>query len=116
MDFATFSKTNAQRCDRWHDMDDWSVAEWTNALAGEAGEASNVAKKLLRFDQNLKGPNGYSNNGDDRAAIVEALGKELADVVIYADLVARRIGIDLGALVAAKFNETSEKYGFPERL
>jgi NTP pyrophosphatase (non-canonical NTP hydrolase) len=116
MDFKTFSRTNWARCLRWHDPQSWSVAEWTNALAGEAGEACNKAKKLLRLDQDLKGPNGYHNNGASRDELIADLGDELADIVIYADLTAQRLGIDLGAAVAKKFNETSEKYGFPERL
>lgn len=114
--FAKLQKVNLERCVRWHDPATWSVSEWTNALAGEAGEASNQAKKLLRFDTGMTGPNGKHNNGDSREAIVAAIGAELADVVIYADLVAQRLELDLERLVREKFNETSRKYGFPETL
>lgn len=80
------------------DGSDWAVDSWTNALCGEAGEAANFAKKLLRGDLDL-----------DEAR--EKIGKELADVVIYADLTAKRLGLDLGQCVVSKFNEVSERIG-----
>jgi hypothetical protein len=75
-------------------------------LGGEVGEAQNAAKKLIRFR------NGWAGGSDAR----ENLAEELADTVICADLAAMKEGIDLGAAVVAKFNATSDKYGFPERL
>lgn len=83
---------------------DWSIAEWTNALAGEAGEASNIGKKLLRHD--------YENSQEG----IDELVKELADVVIYADLVAQRVGRRLDWAVIAKFNEVSERVGSEVKL
>ena len=81
---------------------DWSPAEWSNALAGEAGELCNMTKKLLR---------------DGPASIDMAeLGKEIADVVIYADLVATRMGFKLEDLVRQKFNEVSERRGSDIKL
>jgi NTP pyrophosphatase (non-canonical NTP hydrolase) len=59
---------------------DWSIAEWTNAMAGEAGEACNIAKKMIRGDY-----------GDDVELGVGELMDEIADVVIYADLVCQRL-------------------------
>lgn len=75
-------------------------------LAGEAGEACNAAKKIERAE------NGWKGGDPD----ISKLADELADVVICADLAAIRAGIDLAAAVARKFNATSEKHGFPERL
>lgn len=75
-------------------------------LAGECGEACNVAKKLARHEM------GWVGGDKD----VSKLADELADVVICADLAAQRAGIDLAAAVRQKFNATSEKHGFPERL
>ncbi len=77
-----------------------------NELAGEVGEACNVIKKLER--ERL----GWRGSKDT----VEHLAEELADVIITADLVAIRCGIDLGAAVAAKFNATSVKNGLSTRL
>ena len=68
-----------------------------NELAGEAGEASNVVKKLVREELGIRGSR----------TTVERLGEELADVVICADLLAQEYGIDLDAAVARKFNATS---------
>lgn len=71
-------------------------------LAGEAGEAANMCKKLKREELGLKG------SRVDK----EKLADELADVVICADLIAMDLGIDLGDRVRRKFNESSEKNGF----
>ena len=84
---------------------DWSIAEWTNALAGEAGEACNIAKKLLRGDY-----------GDDQELGIGELMDEIADVVIYADLVCQRVGRKLEIAVLNKFNEKSEQVGSEVRL
>ena len=32
-------------------LEDWSLAEWSNAMAGECGEACNLTKKMLRGDR-----------------------------------------------------------------
>lgn len=71
-------------------------------LAGEAGEACNVAKKLARHEMGMPG------GSED----IDALADELADVVICTDLAASRAGIDLGLAVARKVNRTSRKHGF----
>ena len=41
------------------------------------------------------------------------LADELADVVIYLDILAAQLGIDLGDAVMKKWNKTSEKVGAP---
>ena len=41
------------------------------------------------------------------------LADELADVVIYLDILASQLGIDLGKAVMAKWNRTSLKVGAP---
>jgi len=101
----TFRRLNAANLKRVSaflhspDLSDWSIAEWTNALCGEAGEAANIAKKILRKD-----------GGDANfTALKDALAKELADTVIYADLCASRLGIDLGQAVRQKFNEVTDR-------
>jgi NTP pyrophosphatase (non-canonical NTP hydrolase) len=84
---------------------DWSIAEWTNAMAGEAGEACNIAKKMIRGDY-----------GDDVELGVGELMDEIADVVIYADLVCQRLNRRLETAVFNKFNEVSERVGSDIRL
>lgn len=78
----------------------WTLAQWACAMAGEAGEACNVVKKTFRGDEVAK----------------DALAKELADIVIYADLLAKAANIDLGEAVIDKFNEVSVKRGAKVRL
>lgn len=75
---------------------------WGNAMAGECGEACNEVKKIDR--------DGWTPERQQK------LAKELADVVIYADLLAARFGIDLGAAVAEKFNEVSLRVGSARTL
>lgn len=41
------------------------------------------------------------------------LASELADVAIYLDLLAHRLGIDLGDAIMATWNAKSEKLGIP---
>ena len=71
-------------------------------LAGEAGEACNIMKKLARERMGLKG---------SRATEQELLD-ELADTVICCALAANHIRGDLAAAIRRKFNETSTKQGF----
>lgn len=77
---------------------DWALSKWSNAVLGELGEAANIIKKIERGDFTLE---------DGRAA----LGKELADVQIYLDLLANRAGVDLGRATIEKFNEVSKRVG-----
>jgi NTP pyrophosphatase (non-canonical NTP hydrolase) len=87
---------NVARCeDVFHQLDAWSPTDWACALAGETGEACNLIKKLRRGEE--------VESGD--------IARELADVVIYADLLAARCGIDLGEAVRCKFNEVSHRRG-----
>lgn len=101
------------RRDRWHGPDTvpWTGADWSNALAGEVGEAANVVKKLRRHDTGTAGARDGS-----RDELVHALALELADVAAYLVLVADHYAIDLPDAVAEKFNLVSEREGFPERL
>lgn len=111
--FSDLRAVNAMRCERWHapGSDPWTSADWSNALCGEAGELANVVKKLRRHETSAV------NDGDPSVEkLKEMAGEELADVIIYADLLANFLGVNLGQAVCAKFNKVSEKYGFPERL
>lgn len=85
------------------DGSDWALSVWANAVTGELGEAANLIKKIERGDFTL-------------AEAREELGKELADVATYLDLLAFRAGVDLGAAVLHKFNEVSERVGATTRI
>lgn len=112
LNLTTLRLANNTRAARWHGVDStWTGADWSNAMAGEMGEAANVVKKIRR------GEDGCPSERDpDRPTLIQQLGDEIADVLIYADLLAAYYGIDMGAAVKRKFNLVSEREGFPERI
>lgn len=105
--FKEFREQNEARNKRWMDGKPIPALFAACELGGEVGEALNVVKKLARSEYGIRG-------GSE--ATIEMLAEELGDVVICANLLAQRFGINLGLAVAEKFNKTSEKRGFPERL
>jgi len=78
------------------DGSDWLLSQWSNATCGELGEAANIIKKIEREDFTLEEVRGR-------------LANELADVVIYLDLLAHRAGINLGQATMDKWNEVSRR-------
>lgn len=117
---AGLREANSVRVKRWHGpagVDDWSITDWSNAVAGECGEMCNAVKKLRRIEGNLKNIN--TEPGRQLSTAIEAIhqiGREMADQIIYIDLLANKLGVDLHKAIAEKFNEKSVEYGFPERL
>src|SRR5437016_4810865 len=101
LDFATLRDINVARCNEvFHHLQEWSATDWACAFAGETGEACNKIKKLRR--------------GDPIA--IEDIGDEIADAIIYADLLAASLGIDLAEAVRRKFNRDSQKRGARQTL
>ena len=99
--FNLLREVNQARCeDIFHPLEDWSATDWATALAGEVGELCNYIKKLRRGEN----------------ITTRQLADELADTIIYADLLAAVLGIDLGEAVRAKFNLVSEQKGAHHRL
>ncbi len=121
--FDYVAEQNHIRAQRWHGehgLREWSPAEWTNALAGEVGELCNLTKKILRHDlgiQQLAEQEGrdYHNPGV-RSWLVERAAEEIAVSFIYLDLVATRLGLNLYDIIVDKWNLTSERENFPDRL
>lgn len=115
--FDELRRVNTARCKRWHpgfpDDETWMLSDWACAMAGEAGEALNVVKKIRRIDLGTLPP---SSREGDRDLLLRNLGEELADTVIYADLVAAKAHIDLARWVRTKFNGVSIRERWPERL
>jgi NTP pyrophosphatase (non-canonical NTP hydrolase) len=74
---------------------EWTLADWSNAIAGETGEMCNMIKKIRRGD----------------AIDPKEVGKELADIIIYADILASLLGLDLSDCIVQKFNEVSDRVG-----
>lgn len=87
---------NMRRCREAfkHEADPWNAAEWGCAIAGEAGELCNLLKKMRRGE----------------SVPLQDVADEIADVVIYLDLLAAELGVDLGAAIASKFNKVSERH------
>lgn len=107
MTFATLRTANIARLPRFKnkkglpahskpDGSDWALSTWCNAVLGELGELANLIKKVERGDLTL-----------DEAR--EAAGKECADVATYLDILAFRLGVDLGRTTMDKFNEVSRR-------
>ena len=109
---------NSTRNDRWVPLGiaQWSISEWAVAMAGEAGEICNAVKKLNRVENQVANLNEPRRQIETREAALAKIGAEIADTVIYLDLLAQRCGLALGKEVTRKFSATSERYGFPERL
>lgn len=118
--FEELRRVNVARCQRWHpgfpDDETWMLSDWACALAGEAGEGLNVVKKIRRIDLDTLSPSTTYSRESDRDLLLRNLGEELADTVIYADLLAAKVGIDLARQVRNKFNGVSIREGWPERL
>lgn len=93
-----FKNRKGQPAHSQPDGSDWKLSAWSNAVLGELGEAGNIIKKIEREDFTLEEAR-------------EDLGKELADVVTYLDILAFRCGVDLGEATAKKFNEVSRRVG-----
>lgn len=116
MDMKRFSKVNRQRCveDFEHDLGDWSHAEWTNAMAGEAGEACNKTKKLLRHRDGIAGNTKPEDR--DEATLRRAAAREIADTIIYADLAIQALGFDTSEVLRETFNAKSDELGSSFRV
>ena len=110
--FNHFAETSLKRALRWHPngLQSWSPSDWFTALVGEVGEAANIVKKLNRVRDGLVG------NKETPEELRAMFADELADIFIYLDLLAQSEHINLAAAVKSKFNKTSKKNNFPERL
>lgn len=120
LNFQQLRDANISRSAKWEGGTSPTIEFAMTELYGEAGEAleaiialclasgkaSNFAKKLARLRRGIPG-------GCDTR---EHLAEELADTIICADLAAMHMNINLGEAIAKKFNATSVKWGFPDRL
>src|SRR5689334_12432803 len=87
--FAALRAANIPRCEEgFGPLGRWSPLEWGGAAAGEMGELCNLLKKMRRGE----------------VVDLQAVAHEIADVIIYLDLLSARIGINMGLAVVRKFN------------
>lgn len=108
--FDAFRAANVARCIKWHPQGiaSWSPSDWLTAVTGELGELASLLKMRNRERDGLPG-NKFSPTD-------KQVADELADVLTYLDLLAEVLGINLGAAAVIKFNEVSERVGFPDRI
>lgn len=104
--FKILRAANVAREKLWDPQKKCDLSFLGNALAGEVGEACNVIKKLERARLGLRG----------KRANITQLAEELGDVIIYLDILAERVGIDLWLAVRDKFNSSSLEIGSDERI
>ena len=96
MEFKTLSEAVLKRCEEEsHPVNAWSPSDWSNAMAGMCGEVCNLTKKIRRSETVSLGE----------------IGQKIGNLVIYADLLCQRMGLDLGTVVRRAFNEHSNKLG-----
>ena len=108
--FDEFRAANVTRCIKWHPagIESWSPSDWLTAVTGELGELASLLKMRNRERDGLPG-NKFSPTD-------KQVADEVADVLTYLDLLAAALNVDLGRAAAEKFNEVSERVGFPDRI
>jgi hypothetical protein len=91
-----------------HPLNGWSTLEWAGAMCGEAGEAANYAKKLIRIRDNVPG-----NKADDVAEMLRTKCiMECCDTIIYAMLMMSHLQADAELVLRATFNNKSQEIGY----
>lgn len=90
-----------------HKLESWSYLEWAGAMAGEAGEACNKAKKLIRIRDAVSGNKVDETEEGLKAALIE----ETVDTITYAFLILSKCGVRAEDAIREKFNEKSDELG-----
>ena len=113
LSLTALAQQNAARVKLWHhgETSPWSGADWSNAMQGEAGEAGNIVKKLRRHETGLATARDLTV-----PILLDNLADEIADTIIYADLLAAHYGLNMAAAVIRKFNLVSERENWPQFL
>lgn len=116
--FKAVTDTNLARCIRWHGPqgvhdESWAIADWSNAMAGEAGEVCNAVKKLKRLTTGMQ---QHGNVPESIEAAIQHIGKEIGDTFLYLNLLAARLGLRMEDCIREAFNGVSVREGFPERI
>lgn len=110
--FEGFSARNLRRCEAPdgfnHALHSWSLSDWFTALTGELGEAANVAKKLNRIRDGIRG------NKETEGELKAKLRSEFTDCYIYLDLLSQAAGFKIGAAVLETFEQKSAQIGYAE--
>lgn len=101
LSFNTLRDANIQRLSASKYVkceENWTPAHWMQATLGELGELANILKKVDRGDFTLE-------------SAKEDIANELADVQTYLDILAYKLGVNLGKATVEKFNAISLRIG-----
>lgn len=114
--FAHFRAVNHERALLWHKggLEEWSVADWAVATAGECGEICDAVKKLRRIECSVESKN--TRQPENAVDAILDIAKEIGDTAVYLDLLAQRLGLNLEDCIRNTFNRISEREGMPQRL
>ena len=95
-------------------MRDWTPADYATALAGDCGL---VCREIRRMRGLAAIPEDVSAVDSTKYKVHKmAITEQLAELVIFADLLATRFGIDLGDAVHRHFNKVSGLLGSKVKL
>lgn len=105
-----FSVMNRERCEAPngfnHKLDSWSTSDWFTAILGELGEAANVAKKINRVRDGIRG------NKETEQQLRDKLRQELGDTFVYLDLLAQSLGFYINDAALEVFDSKSKELGY----
>ena len=97
--YQTLRAANVARQAEWDGDSRITLAYRGNELAGEAGEACNVIKKIERERLGIRGSRDT----------IEHLAEELADVIITVLLVAKSMDIDVKKALRMKIEKIKQR-------
>ena len=109
--FERFSEINRYRCESNSAFGEslqphskYTLAHWALSICSEAGE---VCDAILGWE-------GLKERRADKTKY--NIAEELADVVTYCDLAVSKLGYNLADVIAKKFDEVTDRAGFPDRF
>lgn len=92
---------NPERCKYFgHTVESMPLTFWACAVGGETGELLNLIKKQERGD----------------LIQIKDIAYEMADIIIYLDLLATKMGINLTVSIVEKFNQVSDRVNSPIKI
>ena len=101
LSFTRLREANLRLCGpTFPPLDSWSPCDYAVATKGELEKAAVMVTKLRQGGE----------------VELWEIATRLANTVIYLDLFAARLDIDLERVVRLKFNENSVKYGSEEKI
>ena len=110
--FDMLRKVNDERSEEWMNDEPLDENEALTEFIGEVGEAANILKKLNRISRGVRG----KKDGEGFIELQGKLADEFGDMQITLDRWASVCGFDLASVTIQKFNKTSVKNGFDQRL